>query len=590
MTLKIGQQLQQGRFIIKRQLGSGGMGTVYEAAARNLAGQPVAIKENDRTSKRAQVQFEREAILLARLNHPNLPRVTDYFIEPSGRQYLVMDYIDGMNLQQLLHQEKRFLPEADVLAWIEKVMDALEYMHSTMDGDSGQPTPITHRDIKPSNIIKRGPQDEIFLVDFGLAKQEAEAKTSTGARGITPGYSPLEQYSGGTDTRCDIYALGATLYTLLTRQRPPAAPDIAKGRPLLGPRRLNPAITRNTDRVILKAMHTQADERYQSIGELRAALRRKNALPVFAIPAKWLTLSPMQATRTALTRLRPQAQQPRSRASQSPASNPLLLTSVVLIVAAFIVALLMVNRESPLSSPAPTSTSNLVMETPSGQESPTAAAVVLTTNTTMVVTTTNTPALATPLVATRLPRGATPRGVLTTAAPLPTPTKKATPARTATPTKKPTQTATALNTPTPQSATAAPRPTNPPPTNTPNVNPAWAVTLITPTDGDTGSGRRTFSWHANFTLAENHAFELIFWKDGQDPLNNGLGFAGFGFDTNAAVECHLITACHEGTEYMWGVRLVQVTPYKPVRFLGGGHRFRFSSPANSESPSRSGLE
>src|SRR5690242_10709672 len=122
--LESGQYLQQGRYRIKERLNQGGMGTVYLATDRNLSDRLVAIKENSDSSAEAQEQFQYEAVILARLTHPNLPRVTDHFVEPSGRQYLVMDYVGGDDLRQILNKHGGPLPEADVLTWTAQVMDA----------------------------------------------------------------------------------------------------------------------------------------------------------------------------------------------------------------------------------------------------------------------------------------------------------------------------------------------------------------------------------------------------------------------------------------------------------------------------------
>jgi hypothetical protein len=258
------------RYRIIRLLGQGGMGAVYLAEDQSLPGRLVAVKENFDPSRSAQEQFKREAVMLARLKHPNLPQVTDHFIEPSGRQYLVMDYVEGEDLDQILAQRGP-LPEAEVLGWMEQVFDALEYMHRWVDTASGKPTPIIHRDIKPGNI-KRTPEGRIMLVDFGIAKYQTGAGTETGARAASPGFSPVEQYTGGTDACSDVYALGATLYCLLTGQVPPESPRIAAGMPLTPPRALNPRISPNTEQAILQAMQIQATNRYQAVRDLRQAL------------------------------------------------------------------------------------------------------------------------------------------------------------------------------------------------------------------------------------------------------------------------------------------------------------------------------
>jgi hypothetical protein len=259
------------RYKILRLLGQGGMGAVYLAEDINLPGRQVAVKENFDPSAAAQDQFKREALILARLRHQNLPQVTDHFIErASGRQYLIMDYVEGDDLETLLAQRGP-LPETEALNWIAQVLDALEYMHFWVDPTTGQAAPVIHRDIKPANI-KVTPQGRVMLVDFGIAKYQTGAGTQTGARAASPGFSPVEQYTGGTDARSDIYAVGATLYCLLTGQVPPESPAIAAGTPLPPPRKLNPAISPNTEQVILRAMQIQATARYQNVRELRRAL------------------------------------------------------------------------------------------------------------------------------------------------------------------------------------------------------------------------------------------------------------------------------------------------------------------------------
>jgi hypothetical protein len=295
MTLKLDQRLQQGRYRIRDRLGQGGMGTVYLAEDLNLPGRLVAIKENTDSSAEAQAQFKREAVMLASLTHPNLPRVSDHFIEPTGRQYLVMDYVQGDDLRELLQKQKGPLPEEVALAWIKQVMDALAYMHNWLDPTTRKPNAIIHRDIKPSNI-KRTPDGQIILVDFGLARFVEGSVTIIGARAVTPGYSPIEQYTGGTDTRSDIYALGATLYAMVTGHKPPEAPTIAAGATLSAPRKLNPKLSRTTERVILRAMQLQPAERYSSLQEMRTALfnRRDTNRITDRLPAPFAVGTPTQ--------------------------------------------------------------------------------------------------------------------------------------------------------------------------------------------------------------------------------------------------------------------------------------------------------
>lgn len=263
--------LLHNRYLLRQRLGVGGMGAVYLAEDRNLANKLVAVKENSETQPAMQAQFNHEAVLLANLKHSALPAVTDHFITADGRQFLVMEYIAGQDLREILQQQGAPLPEATVLAWIVKVMDALDYLHSRTN-------PIIHRDIKPANI-KHSTEGQIYLVDFGLAKMAESGVTLDGARGISPGYSPVEQYGGGTTIRSDIYALGATLYVLLTNRVPPEAVTLLSGAPLPPPRQFNPALTPNTEQVILRAMAPRAEDRFQTIAEMRLALFARAAPP-----------------------------------------------------------------------------------------------------------------------------------------------------------------------------------------------------------------------------------------------------------------------------------------------------------------------
>lgn len=311
--MRIGIRLNSGRYQIQDRLGRGGMGTVYLAVDKHNHGQLVAIKENTSTVARVQQQFRREAEVLARLNQANLPSITDYFVECGERQYLVMDYIDGENLRDILARRSAPLAEQDIIPWVEQIMDALTYMHTWSNQHTGKVNPIIHRDIKPGNI-KRASNGKIYLVDFGIAKVDigpplgtsssdmphdgysglygetplpTSYRTVTGARAFSAGYSPIEQYTGGTDVRTDIYALGATLYSLLTNRVPPEAPNIAVGETFHPPRHFNPKITRQTERVILKAMSMQPKRRYKSIEAMRLALQRRRWYSI-GVPTHWL--------------------------------------------------------------------------------------------------------------------------------------------------------------------------------------------------------------------------------------------------------------------------------------------------------------
>jgi serine/threonine protein kinase len=221
MPLSQGQILQN-RYRIVRLIGQGGFGAVYRAWDMAV-NRPCALKENLDISAEAQRQFEREATMLANLHHANLPRVTDYFFIAGQGQYLVMDFVEGQSLDDILAQKGQPLAEQEVLPWIEQVCQALHYLHH-------RTSPIIHRDVKPQNIVLT-PDNQVMLVDFGISKlYDPQLRTTSGARAVSPGFSPIEQYGQGrTDARSDIYALGATLYTLLTNQIPPESVDRLAG-------------------------------------------------------------------------------------------------------------------------------------------------------------------------------------------------------------------------------------------------------------------------------------------------------------------------------------------------------------------------
>ena len=271
MSLSPGQILNN-RYRIVKLLGQGGFGAVYRAWDLHLKA-PCAVKENLDTTQEAQHQFEREAILLAKLHHPNLPRVIDHFSLPDQGQYLVMDFIEGDNLEDILIQNAAPLPEELVMGWLQQICSALSYLHA-------QQPAVIHRDIKPANI-KVTPQGQVYLVDFGIAKIfDPHLRTTVGARAVTPGYSPPEQYGfGKTDPRSDIYALGATLYKALTGHEPTESVQRTVGTPLPAPRLLNQSLNRRTEAIILKAMDTTPTNRFQSAAEVLAALQSPN-LPV----------------------------------------------------------------------------------------------------------------------------------------------------------------------------------------------------------------------------------------------------------------------------------------------------------------------
>ncbi|HNT73963.1 MAG TPA: serine/threonine-protein kinase [Anaerolineae bacterium] len=285
------QIILKDRYKVASPIGQGGMGAVYQAEDTLLPGRVCALKEiapdpdlDTGMLSQLQDQFRQEASVLARLDHPNLPKVSDYFSQ-DRREYLVMDFIPGHDLREIVDQavgKNRFLEEEQVINWAEQLCDALEYLHN-------QDPPILHRDIKPSNI-KLTPSGLLKLVDFGLVKllTSDEARTVTVVQGQgTAAYTPLEQYGGDdahTDTRSDIYALGATLYHLLTTRAPVTARErFLRPDALTPPRMINPRISPGVERAILNALELHPDKRPADIATFRQALRQ-SVLPAGLAP------------------------------------------------------------------------------------------------------------------------------------------------------------------------------------------------------------------------------------------------------------------------------------------------------------------
>jgi serine/threonine-protein kinase len=257
------------RYQIKEFIAQGGQGSLYLAEDLRLEGRLCAIKEmipdvgaSREHQEQIQEQFHREASILARLDHPNLPKVSDFFYY-NGRDYLVMDYVPGPDLRQIIERtraDSQLIPEDQVLEWADQIIDALMYLHR-------QDPPILHRDIKPANI-KLSPDGPLKLVDFGLVKVMApeDNRTVTVLQGKgTVQYTPLEQYggdSGHTDVRSDIFSLGATLFHLLALQPPHEAKErfLHPGK-AFSLRSLNPNISLRTEQAVLHALAMHPDER-----------------------------------------------------------------------------------------------------------------------------------------------------------------------------------------------------------------------------------------------------------------------------------------------------------------------------------------
>jgi eukaryotic-like serine/threonine-protein kinase len=276
------------RYRLTNIVGQGGMGSVYRAEDIRLPGRLCALKEihaeanaSPQMRTQAQEQFLQEASLLAQLDHPNLPKVSDFFSQ-DGRDFLVMDYVPGKDLKQLLDESRadgRSLDDKTVLSWAMQILDGLHYLHT-------QDPPVLHRDIKPANI-KLTPDGRIKLVDFGLAKLLApdDARTITVIQGRgTALYTPLEQYGGAsdhTDVRSDIYAFGAMLYHLLTGQPPPEAKErFLNPHVLHPPVELNPRLSAAVSDAVLWAMEMHPDDRPADVIILSQALTGQSSRPL----------------------------------------------------------------------------------------------------------------------------------------------------------------------------------------------------------------------------------------------------------------------------------------------------------------------
>jgi tRNA A-37 threonylcarbamoyl transferase component Bud32 len=264
----------QNRYRIVSLLGQGGMGSVYRAWDMRLS-VPVALKEmipqpelNAKTLEQLREQFHQEAKVLARLNHPHLVRVTDFF-EESGNAYLVMDFVEGESLADRINR-RGSLPEAEVLDWAQQLLSALTYCHNQG---------IIHRDVKPQNVIIR-PDGQALLVDFGLVKlwDPNDPRTKTVMQGMgTPEYAPPEQYEADvthTDPRSDIYGLGATIYHALGGQAPLTATlRMAAPERFVPLKQMNPDVSPTTETAVLRALELSLSKRWQSAEEMATALR-----------------------------------------------------------------------------------------------------------------------------------------------------------------------------------------------------------------------------------------------------------------------------------------------------------------------------
>jgi len=266
------------RYHLIRQLGRGGMGEVFLAddklLSRQVAVKKVLYSDNEYLLKTA----EREAMVLARLRHQSLPKILDYFNEDQA-QYIVMEYIDGRNLGEMLQTNHAPFTTAQVWPWVETLLDILDYLHN-------QSPPVVHRDIKPQNI-KITDEGKLFLLDFGLVKDTPTrvvgGSLSASVYGYSQSYAPLEQINGDpTSVQTDIYGLCATIYHLLTNVKPPDALDRATKRIERKPDSLrlahevNPNVPQSLSLILAEGLQLNGDERIKSVQALRQLFRQGN--------------------------------------------------------------------------------------------------------------------------------------------------------------------------------------------------------------------------------------------------------------------------------------------------------------------------
>jgi serine/threonine protein kinase len=458
--------LLQERYRVARLIGRGGMGAVYEATDTRLK-ISVALKQTLVGGAQFRKAFQREALLLARLRHAALPIVTDYFVERDA-QFLVMQFIPGLDLATQLSKRDDPLPVDDVLDWADQLLDALEYLHA-------QQPPVVHRDIKPQNL-KLTSGGQIVLLDFGLAKgaaAQSQIVSSSSVFGFTPHYAPLEQIRGsGTSPRSDLYALAATLYHLVSGAPPISAMERAEASvnglpdPLVPPHEVNPEIPPGISEALMQALALRTDARPESAAHMRAALQaatiaprdweRETVLvappivaeaavhaPADALPAPEPhgSIAADTAEREAIS---PAGREGRARSRRTLALSGLVVIALVLIAMLGLRGISSAGGSSQIAATsAPSRVELLATNTPTPTASPTASS-----------TPTASPS------------------------PTPSPTLTSTPTLTPTATLRPTARPRPTATPEPPTATAAP-----PPTEQPTALPAAAPTE-TPTTAD----------------------------------------------------------------------------------------------------------
>jgi len=251
------------RYRIIKTIKAGGMGMVYLAEdipEKKLRAIKVMFNQGEASEQQlyAIKRFREEAEILARLDHPNIPSITDYFTD-KGNYYLVMDYIKGEDLESFLRKCNLQVPEKFVVIWAVQLCDVLSYLHNH------KPHPILYRDLKPANVILKSEESRIFLIDFGIARVINPVKDTQKTAVGTEGYAPLEQYKGNPEPRSDVYALGATMHHLLTG----IVPIPFSFQPI---RQVRDWLSSDLEKIVMKALENEIDKRYASAKEMKEQL------------------------------------------------------------------------------------------------------------------------------------------------------------------------------------------------------------------------------------------------------------------------------------------------------------------------------
>lgn len=254
----------EGKYEILKEIGRGGMSFVYLAMDthlnRNWAVKEVKKKGTGKNDEIVVNSLLAEANMVKKLDHPALPRIVD-IIDNGVTIYIIMDYIEGESLDKVL-EEYGAQPEEQVIAWAMQICDVLSYLHS-------QKPPIIYRDMKPANLMLK-PNGNISIIDFGIAREYKEQNLADTTVLGTKGYAPPEQYSGQTDARSDIYALGMTMHHLLT------GVDPRSGEAYVPVRQWNPELSEGIEFIINKCVEPVAENRYQNCTELLVDLQDPN--------------------------------------------------------------------------------------------------------------------------------------------------------------------------------------------------------------------------------------------------------------------------------------------------------------------------